>query len=85
MAKIENPSDATPLVHSLGGFAAQRGHSYALALTLNRPAPALAAFHPRLQVGFSGPQTKGLGLLVVVFCLIGVIGGGAMIPISRDA
>jgi hypothetical protein len=85
MAKIENPSDSTPLFHDLGGFVAQRGHTYALTLDLRQPAPALAAFHPRLEVGYSGVQTKGLGVLVVVFCLIGVIGGGGMILISRGA
>ena len=41
--------------------------------------------HPRLLVFFSGVQTKGLGLLVILFCLIGVIGGGGMILISRKA
>lgn len=85
MAKIENPSDGTPLFHDLGGFRAEAGHSYTLALDLRRPAPVLATFYPRLQVGFSGPQTRGLGLLVIVFCLIGVIGGGAMLLLARDA
>lgn len=83
MAKVENPSDATPLFHSLGGFDAQGGHTYELALDVRRPAPTLAAAHPRLLVGYSGTQTRGLGLLVIAFCLIGVAGGGTMILAVR--
>jgi hypothetical protein len=85
MAKIENPSDVTPLYHELGIFHAERGRHYDIAYSLNRPAPTLAAMHPRLLFFFSGVQTKGLGLLVILFCLIGVIGGGGMILISRQA
>lgn len=84
MAKLENPSDATPLFHSLGGFEAQGGHTYALAVELRRAAPVLAALHPHLLVGYSGTQTRGLGLLVIAFLLIGVVGGGAMILAVRD-
>ena len=84
MAKIENPSDSTPLFHSLGGFEAKGGHTYALVLKLRRAAPTLAAAHPRLLVGYSGTQTRGLGLLVIAFTLIGVVGGGAMVLAVRD-
>jgi hypothetical protein len=84
MAKVENPSDVTPLFHSLGGFEAKGGHTYALSLELRRAAPTLGAAHPRLLVGYSGTQTRGLGLLVILFCLIGVAGGGAMILVVRD-
>jgi hypothetical protein len=79
IAKIENPSDGTPLFHSLGGFAARAGQAYALTLQLRRPAPTLAAFHPRLLIGYSDPSTQGLGMLVVIFCLLGVAGGAAII------
>lgn len=84
MAKVENPSDPTPLVHSLGGFEAQGNHTYALTVELRRAAPVLAGAHPRLLVGYSGTQTRGLGLLVIAFCLIGVVGGGGMVIAVRD-
>lgn len=84
MAKIENPSDSTPLFHSLGGFEAQGNHTYSLNIDLRRAAPILSAAHPRLLVGYSGTQTRGLGFLVIAFCLIGVVGGGAMVIAVRD-
>ena len=83
MAKVENPSDVTPLFHSLGGFGAVGGRSYGVKLVLRRPAPTLAALHPRLLVGYSDAQTRSLGLWVILFCLVGVVGGGAMILAAR--
>ena len=43
----------------------------------------LSAAHPRLLVGYSDTQTRGLGLWVILFCLVGVAGGGAMILAAR--
>ena len=78
-AKTANPSDGTPLYHQLGRFQGRVGERAQMTLRLNRPAPVLAALHPRLIVGLSNNATRGLGLLATLFCVLCVFAGGFML------
>jgi hypothetical protein len=68
VAGAANPADATPLFHIFAGFDAKAGQDYVLVVNLHRPAPTLAAIHPRITVGFA--QTRGVGTLATIFCLL---------------
>jgi hypothetical protein len=77
IAGAANPADATPLFHTFAGFDAKPGHDYLLVINLHHPAPTLAAVHPRITIGFA--QTRGIGTLATIFCLLCVAGGFFML------
>jgi hypothetical protein len=79
VAKTQNPSDATPLYHLVGSFHGSEGRVLWLSVDLRRPVPELAAAHPRLVVGLSAAATRGQGLLVTLFCVLCLVGGGFML------
>lgn len=72
----QEPSDQTPLYHSLGSFDGTAGHTYELAFRVNRAAPILAALHPRIIVGLSAELTQSIGRMFLGLALL-CIGGGA--------
>jgi hypothetical protein len=77
--KIDNPSDGTPFYRYLGTFRAPSGRSLALAIRLVRPAPKLAALHPRLVVGLTAGDTRNVGVWATLFCVLCVAIGGFML------
>jgi hypothetical protein len=78
-ARSLDPSNNWPLYYRLGSFAAESGHAYAAVLRVKQPAGALAALHPRLAIGLGGEATKGLGTMALIFCLLCVLTGGALL------
>lgn len=78
-ARTLDPSNNWPLYYRLGSFTAESGRTYVAALTIGKPAGALAALHPRLAIGLGGEATKGLGAMALVFCLLCVLTGGALL------
>jgi hypothetical protein len=79
VAKSENPSDATPLYHLLGSFHGEEGRALRLSVDIRRAVPGLATAHPRLVVGLSAAATRGRGLMVTLFCVLCLAGGGFML------
>jgi hypothetical protein len=79
VAKTQNPSDATPLYHLIGSFHGSEGRVMRLTIDLRRPVLDLTAAHPRLVVGLSAAATRGQGLLVTLFCMLCLVGGGFML------
>jgi len=77
--KTDNPSDGTPLYRLLGTFRAPTGRGLALTVSLRRPAPRLAALHPRLIVGLTAADTRGIGVWATLFCVLCVAIGGFML------
>ena len=78
----QEPSDQTPLYHSLGSFDGIAGRSYAIAFRVNRAAPTLAKRHPRVIVGMSAADTQSIGRNFLAFTLLCVGGGAFMLLLS---
>lgn len=78
-ARSLDPSNNWPLYYRLGSFQAETGRAYSAALSLESPAGALAALHPRLAIGLGSEATKGLGAMALIFCLLCVLTGGALL------
>jgi len=80
LAQSANPSDGTPLFHTVASFDARASHDYVFVLSLVHSAPSLAHYHPRLAIGFA--ETGGVGRLATIFCLLCVAGGFYMLLVA---
>jgi len=80
----QEPSDQTPLYHSLGSFDGIAGHTYEIAFRVNRAAPALAKLHPRVIVGLNTADTQAIGRDFLGFTLL-CVGGGAFMLLRSFA
>lgn len=80
----QEPSDQTPLYHSLGAFDGIAGHTYEIAFRIDRAAPTLARLHPRVIVGLSASDTQAIGRTFLGFTLL-CVGGGAFMLLRSFA
>lgn len=78
----QEPSDQTPLYHSLGAFHAIAGHSYRIVFGIRSAAPSLAKLHPRIVVGLSADLTRSIGQMYLGIALLCIGGGAFMLLLS---
>jgi hypothetical protein len=80
----QEPSNQTPLYHSLGAFDGIAGRTYKIEFRVNRAAPDLANLHPRVIVGLSAAETQAIGRTFLAFTLL-CVGGGAFMLLRAFA